>query len=97
MGATSTFTPGSVTPQTQVTPQMQLSTTLQQGQIPVSTASTTSATTTSDVQVLTSTQPNNPEQKQFEFSPPQKVDWNNPPGNGQDDDDDEDNFPEVSL
>ena len=98
MGATSTFTPGSVTPQTQVTPQMQLSTTLQQGQIPVSTAATTSATTTSDVQVLTSTQPNNPEQKQFEFSPPQKVDWNNPPGNGQDDnDDDEDNFPEVSL
>ena len=98
MGATSTFTPGNVTPQTQVTPQMQLSTTLQQGQIPVSTASTTSAMTTSDVQVLTSTQPNNPEQKQFEFSPPQKVDWNNPPGNGQDDDnDDEDNFPEVFL
>ena len=61
MGATSTFTPGSVTLQTQATPQMQLSTTLQQGQIPVSTASTTSAMTTSDVQVLTSTQPNNPE------------------------------------
>ena len=50
--------------------------------------------TTSDVQVLTSTQPDNPEQKQFKFPPPEKVDWNNPPGNGEDDEDD---FPEVSL
>ena len=99
--ATSTFTPGSVTPQTQSTPQMQLSTPLQQGQsTSASTASTTSAsmgstTTTSDIQVLGSTQPDNPKTEQFQFSPPQKIDWNNPPG--KDEDEDDEDFPDVSV
>ena len=107
--ATSTFTPGSVTPQMQSTPQMQLSTPLQQRQsTSASTASTTSAsmgsttsasiastTTTSDIQVLGSTQPDNPKTEQFQFSPPQKIDWNNPPG--KDEDEDDEDFPDVSV
>ena len=104
--ATSTFTPGSVTPQTQSTPQMQLSTPLQQRQsTSTSTASNTSAsmgstssastTTTSDIQVLGSIQPDNPKTEQFQFSPPQKIDWNNPPGKHEDEDDED--FPDVSM
>ena len=98
--ATSTFTPGSVTPQTQSTPQMQLSTPLQQRQsTSASTASTSasmgSTTTTSDIQVLGSTQPDNPKTEQFQFSPPQKIDWNNPPG--KDEDEDDEDFPDVSV
>ena len=80
---------------------MQLSTPLQQRQsTSASTASTTSAstastTTTSDIQILGSTQPDNPEIEQFQFSPPQKIDWNNPPG--KDEDDDDEDFPDVSV